>query len=689
MPHTKGNSIINREISWLAFNHRVLQEAQDVKVPLVERLRFLGIFSNNMDEFYRVRVATVKRLAELPKKEKKETEEEITPAELLVLMQDKVLKLKEEFTATYNTILVELEKKNIYIVNEKNLTKDQKIFAEEYFHSKVAPLLVPIMLRGLPEFPYLKDRFIYLAVKLWRKTGTKKKQYSIIEVPSDKLPRFLVLPEKEKKHCIIFLDDVIRLNLHSIFKIFNYEKLIAHTIKITRDAELDIDDDVSKSFYEKMKKSVKQRRRGEPVRFLYDAEMPADMLTYLKEKLELDNDDNIISGGRYHNSKDFMKFPNVGTPELEFSKTPARKHKYLTGEKSMLSVIEEKDILLHFPYQEFDHIISLLREAAIHPEVKEIKITLYRLASQSKIINALVNAARNGKKVTVILEIKARFDEEANMDWAKVLQEEGVKVLFGIPELKVHCKLLVITRKQKGILKNFAAISTGNFNEDTAKIYSDFCLLTANKDIADEAQKVINLIEKTFKLYRFNNLIIAPIQMRNKFLKFIDTEIKNARAGKKAYMILKMNSLVDQAMIKRLYLASKAGVKIQLIIRGICSVVPGVKGLSDNIKITSIVDKYLEHSRVFIFCNGGEELIYISSADWMTRNLDFRIEVACPILDEKLKSEIKQIIDIQLNDNVKARVLDKALKNQYIKVKPNTQLVRAQKDTHFIYNSIA
>jgi polyphosphate kinase len=689
MAFSKEKLIINREISWLAFNHRVLQEAQDIKVPLVERLRFLGIFSNNMDEFYRVRVATVKRLAELPKKEKKKTEEEVTPAELLVLMQETVLKLKEEFTETYNIILQELEKKNIYIVNEKNITKEQKTFAEQYFQSKVAPLLVPIMLRGLPEFPYLKDRYIYLAVKLWRRTGTKKKQFAIIEVPSDKLPRFLVLPEKDKKHCIMFLDDVIRLNLHSIFRIFNYEKLIAHTIKITRDAELDIDDDVSKSFYEKMKKSVRQRRRGEPVRFLYDSEMPPDMLEYLKEKLELDNDDNIISGGKYHNSKDFMKFPNVGTPDLEFSKTPALKHKYFMENKSMLDVIEEKDILLHFPYHEFDHIISLLREAAIHPEVKEIKITLYRLATQSKIINALVNAARNGKKVTVILEIKARFDEEANMDWAKVLQEEGVKVLFGIPELKVHCKLLVITRKQKGVLKNFAAVSTGNFNEDTAKIYSDFCLITANKEIADEAQKVINLIEKTFKLYRFNNLIIAPLQMRNKFYKFIDTEIKNAKAGNKAYMILKLNSLVDEDMIKRLYQASKAGVKIQMIVRGICSLIPGIKDLSENIKITSIIDKYLEHSRVFIFCNGGDEQIYISSADWMTRNLDFRIEVACPIFDDKIKREIKQVIDIQLSDNVKARILDKDLKNQYEKSKPKTQIVRAQKDTYFIYKTIA
>ena len=688
MSISKVKIITNREISWLAFNHRVLQEAQDEKVPLVERLRFLGIFSNNMDEFYRVRVATVKRLAEIPKKEKKPNEDEINPIELLALMQEKVLKLKEEFTETYNSIVTELEKKNIFIVNEKNVTKEQKVFAENYFNTKVAPLLVPIMLRGLPEFPYLKDRYIYLAVKLWRRTGTKKKQYAIIEVPSDKLPRFLVLPEKDKKHCIMFLDDVIRLNLHSIFKIFNYEKLIAHTIKITRDAELDIDDDVSKSFYEKMKKSVRQRRRGEPVRFLYDADMPADMLEYLKEKLELDNDDNIIAGGRYHNSKDFMKFPNVGTAELEFSKTPALKHKYFTDQKSMLDVIEKKDVLLHFPYHEFDHIISLLREAAIHPEVKEIKITLYRLAAQSKIINALVNAARNGKKVTAILEIKARFDEEANMDWAKVLQDEGVKVLFGIPELKVHCKLLVITRKQKGILKNFAVVSTGNFNEDTAKIYSDMCLITANREIADEAQKVINLIEKTFKLYRFNNLIIAPIQMRNKFLKFIDVEIKNAKAGKKAYLILKMNSLVDDAMIKRLYQASKAGVKIQLIVRGICSLIPGVKGLSENIKVTSIVDKYLEHSRVFIFCNGGVELIYISSADWMTRNLDFRIEVACPILDDQLKAEIKHIIDIQLSDNVKARVLDKGLKNQYVKSALKSQLVRAQKDTYFTYQTL-
>lgn len=673
------NRTINRELSWLSFNHRVLQEAQDEAVPLVERLRFLGIFSNNLDEFFRVRVATMKRVEAVSKK--KELIGDKTAAEVLNEIQDEVVRQKELFAVIYRSILDELKTHNIEIVKENELNEVQVDFVDAYYWAEVAPLLVPIMLKNLDEFPYLRDKSIYLAVKLTtqkkNKSG-KAKQYALIEVPSEVTQRFVVLPEANGKKYIMFLDDVIRFNIDKIFGIFEYETLEAFTIKVTRDAELDFDDDVSKGFYEKMKKSLKQRKKGQPVRFLYDSEMPIDLLKYLCNELDIDGDDNIIPGGRYHNSKDFMKFPNVGGSELEWENLDASDHYLLTKESSILSAVQNNDILLHYPYQHFRGFVHFLREAAIHPDVREIKISLYRVANRSRVVNALVSAAKNGKQVTAMLELRARFDEEANLEWSRKLQDAGVKVIFGISDMKVHCKLAVVTQVVKGKESHQAVIATGNFNENTAKIYTDMALFTSHTEICEEALKVFAFIEKPYLNFRFKHLLVAPAAMRTKYIRMLNREIQFANNGNEAYAFIKVNSLVDETLIRKLYQASRAGVKIRLLVRGICSLMPGIPGLSENIEIHSIIGRYLEHTRVFIFGNGGTEDIYISSADWMERNLDYRVEVSVAIYDPTIRKEIRDMMELQWSDNVKARVVEGAQPNDYVKREKGDSRVRSQ-----------
>ncbi len=672
---------MNREISWLSFNERVLQEAADKTTPLIERLKFLGIFSNNRDEFYRVRVATVRRLAKLGKKALTVYGED--PKELLTRLQRRVIEQQNKFEAVYQELLTELAASNVFLINEKQLTLTQQTYIKEYFVEEIISTLFPVMIDDTKPFPFLKDKASYLYLKLEAIDHKQKNKYAVIEIPSSK-SRFVVLPKQGNKHYIMMLDDVIRFNTNQIFEVFGYKTVGAYNIKLTRDAELDMDNDVSKSMIEKISKSVKARKQGLPVRFVYDAAMPNDMLRYIMKKLSMAKKDNAIPGGRYHNFKDFINFPNLGDKNLVYNNPHALQHKFLINNtQTTLKAIKTKDILLHYPYHTYNHIINLLREASIDPKVESIKITLYRVADASKIATSLINAVKNGKKVTVLVELQARFDEENNIYWANKLQEEGAKVIYGVPGLKVHSKLFVITARENGKEVYYAHIGTGNFNEKTARIYTDFSLLTANKNIAEELNKVFEFYENNFKVYPFKHLVVAPFYMRKTFLDLIQAEINTAKKKKPAAITLKMNSLVDKEMIDKLYEASKAGVNITLIIRGACSLVTELEGWSDNIKAYSIVDKFLEHTRVFIFNNNGDEKIYISSADWMSRNLDSRSEVAVPIYDEDIRRQLKDIINIQLSGNTKVRILDKKQENSYKKAKPGEKKVRVQDE---IYN---
>ncbi len=676
---------INREISWLSFNERVLQEAQDPTTPLIERLKFLGIFSNNRDEFYRVRVATIKRLSKLGRKAIAIYGED--PKELLSKLQRKVIEQQNQFETTYQLLLKELAKNQVYIINETQLSITQQQYVRDYFESEVMPSLFPIMVDDSKPFPYMKDKVSYLYVKLNPKQEKQKMRYALIEIPARATTRFVVLPKQGNKHHIILLDDVIRFNVKDIFWIFGYDAAEAYNIKLTRDAELDIDNDVSKSMLEKISKSVKARKQGLPVRFVYDAAMPNDMLTYIMKKLGMAKKDNAIPGGRYHNFKDFINFPNLGEKALVYNHPPVLQHPDLKEiTTTTLKMIKQKDVLLHYPYHTFNHIINLLQEASMDPIVESIKITLYRVADSSKIANALINAVKNGKRVTVLVELQARFDEENNIYWANKLQEEGAHVIYGVPGLKVHSKLFLISTRDRGKEIHYAHIGTGNFNEKTARIYTDFTLLTANKAITEDVIKVFDFYENNFKVSQYKQLAVAPFYMRQTFVQLMDQEIKNARQKKKAAITLKMNSLVDKEMLRKLYEANNAGVKVTLIVRGACSLVTELVGYSENITAYSLVDKYLEHARVFIFHNLGNEKIYLSSADWMSRNLDSRSEVAVPLLDKDIRKQIKDIIAIQLSGTTKLRILDKLQTNQYKKVKPGEKKVRVQDE---VYNYLS
>ncbi len=660
--HTKKEMIpfVNRELSWLDFNERVLQEAEDETVPLLERLRFLGIFSNNLDEFFRVRVATTKRLTNLPLKEQRLLDTD--PKELLKKINTRTIALQNRFEKDYQTIIKKLNNEGINIITHEELLTEHIDFVEEYYKEKVRPALVPIML-SKTNMPNLNGSSIYFAIKL---TASKTKfDYAIIEIPSMILSRFLVLPTVNNQKYVMLLDDIIRYKLHSIFDIFNYKKIEAYTIKVTLDAELDLDDDISEGVIDKLSKSLKNRKTAQPVRLIYDKNIAPDLLVFILDKIKPSLNDSVIAAGVYHNFKDFIKFPDVGNDKLSYRKLPPVEHPQLKNKASIIHEIAKNDILLNYPYQTFNHIIHLLREAAIDPKVTSIKINLYRVAKNSKIIHAMISAAKNGKKVTVIVELRARFDEEANIYWAEKLQDEGVKVVFGIPGLKVHSKLILISRKEGNKTVRYGHVGTGNFHEGTATVYSDVSLLTKNTIITNEINKVLRLFKNTYERPSFRHLMVSPFNARRKLITLLDNEIKNAKQGQEAYAIIKLNNIVDNILIKKLYQASKAGVKIQLIIRGTCAIVPGVKNVSENIEIISIVDRFLEHSRIMVFANNGNELYYLTSADWMSRNLDRRIEVGCPIYDKKLQQTIMDKLTFQLNDNAKARLINIKKNNCY------------------------
>ncbi len=661
---------VNRELSWLSFNDRVLQEAHDPTVPLIERLRFMGIFSSNLDEFFRVRVASINRLIDINKKDKRILG--YSPQKTLKDIKKIVLGQQAKFEKLYKEVLLkELADEKIFILDDKQLNVVRGAFVKEYFKETVLPALVPIMLEKDKPFPFLRDKSIYLFIKLLNKDEPEKHKLGLIEVPTDLISRFLILPDTNNLKFIILLEDVIRYCLDEIFKLFNYNDYESYTIKLTRDAELDFDlNDLHSNIVENLSKSLKQRKKGKPVRFVYDQSMPKDMLLFLKSKLNL-FPDNIIPGGRYHNFKDFIKFPDLGNPQLVYPKSIPLKINNLSRATSMFAEISKQDYMVHTPYQSFDYVIQFLREAAIDPKVEDIKISLYRLAKNSRIINVLINAARNGKNVTVILELKARFDEENNIGWNQKLIDEGVKVTYGIRNKKVHSKLCLITRNEKNRLVYYANLSTGNFNEVTSGIYCDHSLFTCDKRITVEVARVFHFLEKGTIRGNYKHLLVAPLNMRRKIEELIEHEISNAKAGIKAGIIIKLNNLVDQDLIHKLAQASTAGVKIKLIIRGICCLIPGVKGFTENIEAISIVDKYLEHTRAFIFEHGGKELTYISSADWMVRNLDMRAEVAFPIYDIDLKQEIKHMLELQWKDNTKARVINKEQNNLYKPIRGN------------------
>ena len=672
----KNVPIINREISWLYFNDRVLQEAADPTVPLIDRIKFLAIFSSNLDEFYRVRVATLSRLANLNEKAKELLG--YNPKKVLNQIKNIVVRQERKFNNLYENIIVkQLAEEKIFILNDTQLNVSRGDFVKKYFRDVLLPTLVPIMLNADLPLPELRDRAIYFFVKL---TKNKKTRLALIEVP-DSLQRFVVLPETNNLKFIILIDDIIRYSLEDIFFIFDHDSVEAYSIQLTRDAELDLDKEVSEKFIDSLSKSLLKRRKGKPMRLLYDAEMPLDMLKYLVGKMGL-HGENLIPGNRYHNFKNFISFPNVGRAELEYERTMPLPVDGLSFGKSLMEMVAKKDYLISTPYQSYDYIIHFLREAAIDPKVKEISIAVYRLAENSRVMNALVNAAKNGKKVTCLVELRARFDEQNNITWSRRLEDEGVTVLYGIEGYKVHSKICLISRLEKGKLQYYGCLSTGNYNERTARLYADHTLLTADKRITADLVDIFKALNKNLLPKGLKNLIVSPIDARPFIYRLIDNEIKNAKAGKEAYMILKMNSLADEQIIAKLYQASNAGVKIKMIIRGMCCLISGLKGYSENIEVISIIDKYLEHSRVHIYCNGGNELIYLTSADFMTRNIDTRVEVGFPVYNEILKNEIRDIINLQLEDNTKSREINAHNTNKYHKNDLGTPM-RAQVD---IYN---
>ena len=666
MAQTNRN-YLPKEISWLSFNERLLQEAEDESVPLAERFKFLGIYSNNLDEYFRVRVATLKRLSGLGNKSLKVLGYDA--AATLKEVQETVLVQSKRFDKIFNQLVRKLAKHNINFINEKQLNKQQSAFVAEYFHREVRTRLMPFMIEEGSKMPLLKDDSIYFAISL-SNAKLKKKRYSLLEVPSGVLPRIISLPPSGKGNCLMFLDDVIRFGLKEIFFIFDFDEISAFTVKLTKDAELDIVDDISETYMENISRSIQQRKKGNPVRMVYDREMPADLLKLISRKLALGKGDVLIAGGRYHNLKDLMKLQNLDSPDFYYEPMPFIPHPDLAPGKSSLSTIRKKDVLVFFPYHSFDNMIDLLREASIDPAVTCIQITLYRLARNSSVINALLNAVRNGKKVTTVLELQARFDEEANIYWGNKLMEEGVKVIYGVPGLKVHAKLCLITQEKEGSVQRYACVGTGNFNEETAKVYTDHLLMTSDKKITNEVLKAFNFFNANYKKDNFYHLVLAPFYLRNKVTLLIDNEIRNAKAGKKAFIYLKLNNLTDNEIIDHLYEASREGVDVRLIVRGMLSLVPGIKGTSEKIRAIGIVDRFLEHTRLLMFCNDGNEECYISSADLMTRNIERRIEVTCPVWDPALKKELRDIFRIQWRDNVKAREIvangsNTIVKNKY------------------------
>ena len=673
---------INRELSWLDFNARVLQEASNDEVPLLERLRFIGIFSNNLDEFFQVRYATVKRIADA-RASNKNNKDNIAAKELLDKITSKVINLQSDSSKILNSIEESLKKENIVFIDELNVPDSHKEFLKDYFIRKISPALVTVILSN-NKYHDFSDNKAFLIANLRLKNSNDI--YALVEIPRD-ISRFVVLPKKDDKQYIMFIDDIIRFNLDILFSFFNYTNIEAHMLKITRDAELDIDDmDLSKSYIKKIQEYVNKRKISNPVRLVYDESIPKETLSYLIKKIRITSHDSLIPGGKYHHRSDYMNFPDLGRTDLLYPKEKALNIKNLKIESNLLDQLLERDFLMYTPYHSFSYLISILRQSAIDPTVKSIKITLYRLSKKSNVISCLINAAKNGKKVLVQIELQARFDEENNIKVSQELKAAGVDLIYGVKGLKVHSKICLIERSKSHKNKYYGFISTGNFNESTAKVYSDFTLFTSNQKVLKEVDKVFDFLQSNYKIQDYKHLIVSPHHTSKKLFDLIDNEIKNVRKGLKGEIIFKLNSFTSYRFVDKLYEASRLGVKVKLFVRGICCLIPNKIGLSENIEVKSVVDKYLEHSRVYVFENAGDKKVYISSADLMTRNIEKRVEVACPIYQEDLKNQVLETLKITDNDNIKTRLINHQPQNKF--VNNLNKKIRSQWETYDYFNNI-
>jgi polyphosphate kinase len=682
------NQYHSRELSWLSFNERVLQEAEDLANPLGERIKFLGINSSNFDEFFQVRVSNLKRLCLMGERSMEPTGED--PHAMMKRLQEIYLKQRNRFETICEAALGEMESHGVRLMTVDNLSDGQKDFILEYFNREVRPNIFPIMLNTRYRFPDLRDAAIYLAVELIHHTGSGKDQtrYSLVEIPTNVLPRFMKIPSEPGRNDLIMIDEVVRLGLDTIFRPLGFEQCDAYNIKVTRDAEFDVDEDVYTSYLDKLDRGLQLRSEGDIIRFIYDRRMPERMLALFKKKIGLHRLDTLSPGGRYHYFRDFIGLPKIAGLPMTPRPEPLD-HPDINPHKRLLDSVAEKDILLHFPYHSFHTIIDLLREASLDPRVEQIQVTIYRVAPDSSIMNALVNARKNRKEVTVLLELQARFDEKNNLRWAETLRNEGIRVIYGVRGLKVHSKLLLITGKEGKKRIRYACIGSGNLNEDTATIYTDFFLLTARPEITDEVLRVFDFFTANYRLNPFRRLVVSPFSFREKMTALIDREIRLVKKGRSGMIDLKLNNLADQALVDKLYQASRAGVKIRIICRGRFYPVTGVPGCSENIEAISIVDKYLEHARFYIFHNGGDPDVYFGSADWQTRNIDRRVEVTCPLHEEQHIRQVMDLFLLQWHDNTKARILDRELSNSYRERLPGEPSRRCQEETHEYLKSMA
>lgn len=676
----KDSPYLERDISWMYFNERILQEATRPHVPLLERLSFLGIYSNNLDEFFRVRMASQSRIAECADRAA------VRESEHAKKIIKQIGKLNAHYAKAYaqavEQVTEELKRENICLVDDTEVTPEQLDFIRSYFRERLSGFIVPVWFSAIKWLDYENDENIYLAVKVSRTEPKPVADYAFLEVPVGPCGRFVRLPDHEGRSYLMYLDDVVRCCLPLVFEGLGFTSFEAYTFKFTRDAEMEIDNDLRTGILQKISKGVKSRKRGEPLRVLYDARIPKDLLKRVLRKLDLDSLDTVLASGRYQNHKDFMRFPDCGRADLRYPTwTPILKRE-LDGPASLLDRIRQKDRFIHVPYHNFDSFIRILQEAAVSKEVESIKITLYRLARESKVVRALIGAARNGKKVTVVIELLARFDEASNINWSKRMQEAGIKVIFGVEGLKVHSKIVHIGMKRGA---DIACISTGNFHEGNARTYTDCMLMTASRRLVKDVDSVFGFIERPYTPVRFKELLVSPNEMKNRFVALINNEIKNRKSGKPAYIKIKINHITDPVMVEKLYEASCAGVDIDLLVRGNCSLVPGIPGVSDHIRIAGIIDRYLEHSRIFVFAAGGEERVFIGSADWMPRNLDNRVEVVTPVYDPEVKEEMKRIVDFGLRDTLQARIVDGEGKNLFKQPDEGGQPFRSQEALYEYY----